>query len=108
MSKITIYHNPGCGTSRNVVAMIEAAGYRPTVIEYLKTGWTTPLLQTVLAAMGAAPREVLREKGTPYHELGLGFLTLPEAHGGQGAPLITAFFMGGGSMRCSRPTGLSG
>ena len=68
---ITIYHNPDCGTSRNTLAMIEAAGYRPHVIEYLKTGWTRPLLEQLLAALGTNPRALLREKGTPAAELGL-------------------------------------
>jgi len=68
---ITIYHNPDCGTSRNALAMIEAAGYRPEVIEYLKTGWTRPLLDQLLAALGTSPRALLREKGTPAAELGL-------------------------------------
>jgi arsenate reductase len=68
---ITIYHNPDCGTSRNALAMIEAAGYRPTVVEYLKTGWTRPQLEALLAAMSARPRDIMREKGTPAAELGL-------------------------------------
>ena len=68
---ITIYHNPDCGTSRNALAMIEAAGYRPEVIEYLKAGWTRPLLDQLLAALGTRPRALLREKGTPAAELGL-------------------------------------
>ena len=68
---ITIFHNPGCGTSRNTLAMIEAAGYAPTVVEYLMTGWTRPQLEALFAAMGAAPRAVLRETGTPAAELGL-------------------------------------
>lgn len=68
---ITIFHNPGCGTSRNVLAIIEAADYAPTVVEYLKAGWTKPQLQDLLARMGARPRDVLREKGTPAAELGL-------------------------------------
>jgi arsenate reductase len=59
---ITIYHNPACGTSRNTLAMIEAAGYRPTVVEYIKTGWTRPQLEALLKAMNAKPRDVLREK----------------------------------------------
>jgi arsenate reductase len=66
-----VHHNPGCGASRNALAMIEAAGYAPTVVEYLVTGWTKPQLQGLLAAMGARPRDVLREKGTPAAELGL-------------------------------------
>jgi len=68
---ITIYHNPACGTSRNVLAMVEAAGYRPIVIEYLKTVWTQGLLTQLLTAMDARPRDILREKGTPAAELGL-------------------------------------
>jgi arsenate reductase len=68
---ITVYHNPACGTSRNALAMIEAAGYRPTVVEYLKTGWTQGLLAQLLTAMNARPRDILREKGTPAGELGL-------------------------------------
>ena len=68
---VTIYHNPGCGTSRNTLAMIEAAGYRPEIVEYRKVGWTRPLLERLLADMGATPREVIREKGTPAAELGL-------------------------------------
>lgn len=68
---ITIYHNPDCGTSRNTLAIIEAAGYQPTVVEYLKTGWTRPKLEALFTAMKARPRDVLREKGTPAAELGL-------------------------------------
>ena len=68
---ITIFHNPACGTSRNTVAMVKAAGYEPDVVEYLQTGWTKPQLQALLAAMGAKPRDILREKGTPAAELGL-------------------------------------
>ena len=59
---ITIYHNPACGTSRNVLNMIRAAGYEPTVIEYLKTGWTRPQLEGLLKAMSAGPRDILRKK----------------------------------------------
>ena len=68
---VTIYHNPDCGTSRNTLAMIEAAGYVPSVIDYRSTGWTRPLLDDLLAAMHARPRDLLREKGTPAAELGL-------------------------------------
>ncbi|HEY2658253.1 MAG TPA: arsenate reductase (glutaredoxin) [Caulobacteraceae bacterium] len=68
---ITIYHNPDCGTSRNALAIIRAAGYEPTVVEYLKTGWDRGLLDKLLAAMPARPRDILREKGTPAAELGL-------------------------------------
>ena len=68
---ITIYHNPDCGTSRNVVAMVDAAGYEPLVVEYLKTGWDRALLNTIMAAIPATPRQLLRGKGTPAAELGL-------------------------------------
>jgi len=65
-----IHHNPDCGTSRNVLAMIEAAGCSPTVIEYLKVGWTVPQLQALLAVMGLRARDLLRDKGTPAADLG--------------------------------------
>ena len=68
---IAIFHNPACGTSRNTVAMVKAAGYEPEIVEYLQVGWTKPQLRELLAAMGAKPREILREKGTPAGELGL-------------------------------------
>lgn len=68
---VTIYHNPACGTSRNTLAMIEAAGYRPMVVEYLNTGWTRQDLERLFAAMNAKPRDVLRRKGAPAAELGL-------------------------------------
>ena len=68
---VTIYHNPACGTSRNTVAMIEASGYRPTVIEYLSTGWARALLQNLITSMGVSAKDILREKGTPAAELGL-------------------------------------
>jgi arsenate reductase (glutaredoxin) len=68
---VTIFHNPACGTSRNTLAMIRAAGYEPTVVEYLKAGWTRVQLEELLSAMQARPRDVMREKGTPAAELGL-------------------------------------
>jgi arsenate reductase len=68
---ITIFHNPACGTSRNTLAMIRNSGVEPEVIEYLKTPPTKARLQQLLVAMGTGPRELLREKGTPYAELGL-------------------------------------
>ena len=68
---ITIHHNPDCGTSRNTLAMIRAAGYEPTVIEYLQTGCDRRLLDRLMAAIPANPRELLREKGAPAVELGL-------------------------------------
>lgn len=68
---IVIHHNPDCGTSRNVVAIVEAAGYRPTVIEYLKTGWTRPQLLGLFAAANLTPRQALRTTKSPAEELGL-------------------------------------
>ena len=68
---ITIYHNPDCGTSRNTLAMIEAAGYRPTIIDYRAVGWTRSVLEQLMKAMAVRPRDLLREKGTPAAELGL-------------------------------------
>ena len=68
---IVIYHNPECGTSRNVLATIKAAGYTPTVIEYLKTGWTKSQLLGLFAAAGLTPRTALRETKSPAAELGL-------------------------------------
>ncbi len=68
---ITIYHNPKCGTSRNTLAMIEAAGYAPEVIEYVKTGWTRAQLEAIVAATGGSARDIMRAKGTPAEELGL-------------------------------------
>ncbi|MEI9984400.1 MAG: arsenate reductase (glutaredoxin) [Aliidongia sp.] len=68
---ITIFHNPACGTSRNVLAMIEAAGFAPRVVRYIETGWIPAQLETLLAHMSAVPRALLREKGTPAAELGL-------------------------------------
>ena len=72
MSGITIYHNPACGTSRNTLAMIRFSGETPTVIEYLWHPPTRDTLKALLAQMGLGVREILREKGTPYAELGLG------------------------------------
>ena len=68
---ITIYHNPKCGTSRNTVAMVEAAGYAPTVVEYLKSGWTAPQLAELVKAAGGTAQDLLRVKGTKAEELGL-------------------------------------
>ena len=68
---ITIFHNPACGTSRNTLAMVQAAGYSPDVVEYLKAGWTRPQLEELLATMHARPRDIMRTKGTPAAELGL-------------------------------------
>jgi arsenate reductase (glutaredoxin) len=71
MTEVTIYHNPGCGTSRNTLALIRNAGIAPTVIEYLKTPPDRATLKSLISRMGIRPRDLLREKGTPYAELGL-------------------------------------
>ena len=68
---IVIYHNQECGTSRNVLNIIKAAGYDPIVIEYLKVGWTKPQLLGLFAAAGLTPKEALRETKSPAKELGL-------------------------------------
>jgi len=69
---ITIYHNPDCGTSRNTLAIIRQSGEEPQVIEYLKTPPSRERLVELIKAMAMTPRQLLREKGTPYAELGLG------------------------------------
>jgi arsenate reductase (glutaredoxin) len=71
-SDIVIYHNPECGTSRNTLAMIRNAGIEPHVIEYLKTPPSRAMLEQLIERAGISPRALLREKGTPYAELGLG------------------------------------
>ncbi len=68
---VIIYHNPDCGTSRNTLAMIRNAGIEPHVIEYLKTPPSRTMLRQLVARMGISVRALLREKGTPYAELGL-------------------------------------
>lgn len=69
---VIIYHNPACGTSRNTLALIRHLGIEPHVIEYLKTPPSRALIQDLVARMGVPLREVLREKGTPFADLGLG------------------------------------
>jgi arsenate reductase (glutaredoxin) len=76
---IIIYHNPACGTSRNTLAMIRNAGIEPHVIEYLKSPPARALLGSLIERMGVSVRSVLREKGTPFHELGLGDANLTDA-----------------------------
>ncbi len=71
MSEITIYHNPACGTSRNVLAMIRNAGIEPTVVEYLKTPPDRDTLERLVAQAGVPVRELMRRKGTSYDERGL-------------------------------------
>src|ERR687890_106830 len=68
---VIIYHNPGCGTSRNTLALIRNAGIEPHVIEYLKTPPARALLKQLIERMGVPVRSVLREKGTPFNDLGL-------------------------------------
>ena len=67
----TIYHNPSCGTSRNTLAAIRAAGIEPEVVEYLKVGWARPLLERLLNTMKLKPRDILRVRGTQAEALGL-------------------------------------
>jgi len=78
MSAITIYHNPACGTSRNVLGLIRNSGAEPTVVEYLKTPPDRATLQALVAALGIPLREAIRQKGTPYAELGLDDPTLSD------------------------------
>jgi len=75
---VIIYHNPDCGTSRNTLAMIRNAGVEPHVIEYLKTPPSRVMLVQLIERMGIPARDLLREKGTPYAELGLGDPSLPD------------------------------
>ncbi len=70
-AEVTVFHNPACGTSRNTLALIREAGIEPRVVEYLKTPPDGDTLRDLLRRMGMRPRELLREKGTPYAELGL-------------------------------------
>jgi len=71
MTDVTIFHNPSCGTSRNTLALIRHAGIEPRIVEYLKTPPSKEELRRLLAEMGLSVRDILREKGTPYAELGL-------------------------------------
>jgi arsenate reductase len=71
MTKVTIYHNPDCGTSRNTLALIRNSGIEPTIIDYLKTPPTRERLADLIGRMDIPVRDLLREKGTPYAELGL-------------------------------------
>ncbi len=75
---ITIYHNPACGTSRNVLGLIHAAGFEPIIIEYLKTPPSRAELTGLIARMGIPVRALLREKDTPYAALGLDDPSLPD------------------------------
>ena len=79
MTDIIIYHNPDCGTSRNTLGLIRNAGIEPHVVEYLKTPPSRALLEQLIARAGVTPRELLREKGTPFAELGLGDESLEDS-----------------------------
>ena len=69
MTPPVIYHNPACGTSRDTLALLRERGLEPTVVEYLKVGWTRPQLETLLARMGAQPKDILRVNGTQAEAL---------------------------------------
>jgi len=71
MSDVTVYHNPNCGTSRNVLALLREKGVEPTVVEYLKTGWTREQLQDLIARIDGSAHDILRVQGTKAEELGL-------------------------------------
>jgi arsenate reductase len=75
---VVIYHNPACGTSRNTLAMIRNAGIEPHVVEYLKTPPSRALLVELIDRAGITPRDLLREKDTPYAKLGLGDASLSD------------------------------
>jgi arsenate reductase len=77
-SDVVIYHNPACGTSRNTLAMIRATGAEPIVVEYLNTPPERAKLIQLIADAGISPRKLLREKGTPFEELGLGDAALSD------------------------------
>ena len=80
MTDIIIYHNPQCETSRNTLAMIRNSGVEPHVIEYVKSPPSRVMLEQLIARMGILTRELLREKGTPFHELGLDDAALSDEH----------------------------
>ncbi len=71
MSDVTIYHNPACGTSRNTLALLREKGVEPTIVEYLKAGWTKAQLEHLFRTIGVSAHEALRVRGTRAHELGL-------------------------------------
>ena len=75
---VTIYHNPACGTSRNALELIRATGAEPEVVHYLETPPTRDEVVSLMKRMGIGPRDLLREKGTPYRELGLGDTSLTD------------------------------
>jgi arsenate reductase (glutaredoxin) len=79
MRDVIIYHNPDCGTSRNTLGLIRNTGIEPHVVEYLKSPPSRVMLENLIGRMGIAPRALLREKGTPYQDLGLDDPALTEA-----------------------------
>ena len=79
MSAVTIYHNPSCGTSRGALALLREKGLEPTVVEYLKAGWTRPLLEELLVRLGQRPHDILRINGTDAVALGLTDPDAPDA-----------------------------
>ena len=106
---VTIYHNPACGTSRNVLAVIRASGEEPEVIEYLTTPPSRDLLKALIAAAGLSVRQALREKGTPYAELGLGDPSLTDdqlLHAMQAHPILInrPFVVTEKGVRLARPS----
>jgi arsenate reductase (glutaredoxin) len=80
MHDIIIYHNPDCGTSRNALDLIRNAGVEPHIVEYLKSPSSRTMLTGLLVRMNISPRQLLREKGTPFAELGLGDMSLGDDH----------------------------
>ncbi len=68
---VTVFHNPACGTSRKTIELLRERGIEPTVVEYLKAGWTKPQLKDLLATMGASAKDILRDRGTEAEALGL-------------------------------------
>jgi arsenate reductase len=78
MTDVIIYHNPDCGTSRNALGLIRNAGIEPHVVEYLKTPPSREMLKALIGRMGISVRDLVREKGTPYHDLGLDDPKIPD------------------------------
>jgi arsenate reductase len=97
MSQITIYHNPACGTSRNALALIRHSGEEPEIIEYLPSPPSRETLQALIRAMGMPVRELLRRKGTPFDELGLG-----DPADAKGRRVASACSAAHSAHRCSR------
>ncbi len=79
MSDVTIYHNPACGTSRNTLALLRDRGVEPTIVEYLKAGWTETQLNLLLDRLGVPARDILRVRGTSAEDLGLTDPSVPQA-----------------------------